>query len=526
MKIHVAGEKDTLRSIARYYKLSLEAITAINPHIPHSEAYIGGSIVYIPTPIPQNIPPGPAPLSFCPPDYPEARLDHWVPLTPLSQMEQTDYDVLIVGTGAGGGAALWRLCEQLGKGNSRIGIIDRGDLLLPTHALNLPTLWSWNRMLEYYLSPQVSTHIGLSMPEYPGARLVYALGGRTLFWGLTTPRLPPFEFVYWPITYKELEPYYNLAEQVLNVSVNNSLTNQTLLRHLWENGYSEAALLPDAIGRGSHNYGFSSIQFIGDALRVGSFELAVNARAVRIETKQERVTGVHVVTPDKQSYFLKAKIVIVAGSTFETPRLLLNSSIPGKCIGHYLINHSYLQATGAVRPEDAPNGGISLFIPQTEHRPYQYKITGEGTGISYDISGKVQARYDNFVYLNHDKKDAAGVPYLGVNFSYNELDLAVIRQMEQSLDQVASAMRVTLTSDDNCLWPPGYDNHDAGTCRMGNSPETSATNRYGQIHGVSGLYIADNSVLPSTGSTNPLLTTVAVSMRTADHILSLLRNSK
>ena len=55
---------------------------------------------------------------------------------------------------------------------------------------------------------------------------------------------------------------------------------------------------------------------------------------------------------------------------------------------------------------------------------------------------------------------------------------------------------------------------------MGDDPATSATNQYGQIHGVPGLYVADNSVLRLTGAANPTLTTVALAIRTADYILS------
>jgi choline dehydrogenase-like flavoprotein len=72
------------------------------------------------------------------------------------------------------------------------------------------------------------------------------------------------------------------------------------------------------------------------------------------------------------------------------------------------------------------------------------------------------------------------------------------------------------------LRPPGDDNHESGTCRMGDDPATSAVNRYGQIHGIFGLYVADNSVLPSIG-TNPTLTTVALAIRTADHIINQLK---
>lgn len=38
--------------------------------------------------------------------------NEWISVIPLEQMTNKEYDVLIVGSGAGGGAVLWRLCEQ------------------------------------------------------------------------------------------------------------------------------------------------------------------------------------------------------------------------------------------------------------------------------------------------------------------------------------------------------------------------------------------------------------------------------
>jgi choline dehydrogenase-like flavoprotein len=58
---------------------------------------------------------------------------------------------------------------------------------------------------------------------------------------------------------------------------------------------------------------------------------------------------------------------------------------------------------------------------------------------------------------------------------------------------------------------------------MGENPLTSSTNRYGQIHNVSGLYVADNSILPSIGGVNPTLSTVALALRTADYIVKELK---
>ena len=112
-----------------------------------------------------------------------------------------------------------------------------------------------------------------------------------------------------------------------------------------------------------------------------------------------------------------------------------------------------------------------------------------------------------------------------------EKDEAVIRQMSTALQASSpNVMQLDLATTKNgvpeiCLMPIGTDNHESGTCRMGDDPHTSATNRYGQIHGVSGLYIADSSVLPSIGATNPTLTTVALAIRTADYIIKSLQES-
>ena len=99
----------------------------------------------------------------------------------------------------------------------------------------------------------------------------------------------------------------------------------------------------------------------------------------------------------------------------------------------------------------------------------------------------------------------------------------MIEQMTTALGQISEAMRIPLHSKKGqpliCFRQPGLDYHEAGTCRMGDDPLTSAADRYGQIHGVKGLYVADNSMIPTLGAANPTLTTVALSIRTADVIL-------
>nr|WP_240633085.1 GMC oxidoreductase [Paenibacillus montanisoli] len=458
-------------------------------------------------------------------------------------MERNEYDVIVVGTGAGGGAALWRLCERWEHCGKRIGVVEAGDLLLQTHAVNIATM-NHERVRAFFLNPKVSEPVA---PALPGARQLFALGGRTLFWSAVTPRMPLSETETWPISPKELNGYYSIAERVMNVTnhydIGSSLTN-VLLERLQENGFSESKSAPRAVNLESSRLGliqsnvyFSSIEFLAAALNKLPYDLAVKARAVQVITEQGKVSGVKVVSPERKSYFLRSKKVILSANAYQTPRILLNSGIQGEAIGHYLTCHSKLIALAAANRSDFPEplGILNIITPQTAEKPYQYQWVGPDPGrahqpyqeipfhkqvmIEANIFGKVEARYENKVYVIPQLTDEYGMPKLQVSFSFSQKDVEIIRRMTEEAKKMALAMKVDLISI--CQRPAGDDFHDSSTCRMGNDPATSATNRYGQIHGVSGLYVADNSVLPSNGATNPTLTTVALAIRTADYIVEM-----
>ena len=58
----------------------------------------------------------------------------------LDEMSNTEYDVLIVGSGPGGGAALQRLCQLWkNQGAKKIAILEKGDKLFHSHGQNIPT---------------------------------------------------------------------------------------------------------------------------------------------------------------------------------------------------------------------------------------------------------------------------------------------------------------------------------------------------------------------------------------------------
>jgi hypothetical protein len=275
LRIYIADEGDTLRTIAKKYQVDIETLIYLNTPIASPDLHIAGRQVDLPPlakPIQNRITDTPYNPLNCPPP--------WIPLTPLTQMAETEYDILVVGTGAGGGAAIWRLCEQWGRNEKRIGVIEAGDLLIPTHRDNIPTagftqaIWS---------DPEVVVEIGKLLLQFSGAKKLLGLGGRTLVWGTASPRMSASEMSGWPVTAEEMEKYFNIAEEIMNVNrihSKASAMNEVMLNRLRENGFPEVIPAPAAVDLDPEkvvpSYGsFSSILFLALGLIRKPFDLAV-----------------------------------------------------------------------------------------------------------------------------------------------------------------------------------------------------------------------------------------------------------
>ncbi|MGM0874751.1 MAG: GMC oxidoreductase [Bacillota bacterium] len=547
-----------MRKLAHNHNIELNKLKDHNSHLSLPDEEISGHKVKIPSPPrlvtikrERQITNDDYTPSYenCPPDPTVDYLEDWFPLTSLENMEKTDYDVIIVGSGAGGGAVLWRLCEQWQNQGKRIAVLEKGDLLLPTHVVNLPTFRTTGRFLQ---NPSFHIPMAKEWPEFPGAKQFFGFGGRTLQWGGATPRLHPIDFKEWPLETNDLIEYYNIAEQVMKVTTDftrDSDLHNTLLKRLRRAGYHDATTLPRTIDLNVSNYGhiqsnvfFSSIEFVAWALKWNPFDLATKANVVKILHENGKATGVQVKTPDQKSYTIQGKNVVLSASSFESPRLLLHSLIPGEAIGRYLINHSFVVTVNKVPREQFEEvlGIADILLPRAENRPYQIQIEGPNPYLFYSYETKplmteleirllgfgiVEPQSNNRVFLDPTKVDPYGVPKLNVQFSYSKQDLAVIQQMVADMFRTIEGMQLDIVTSP-CLQPPGYDFHEAGTCRMGIDPATSVTNKFGQVHGMSGLFVADNSVLPFMGAANPTLTTIALAIRTADYIVGKIMNEE
>jgi choline dehydrogenase-like flavoprotein len=62
--------------------------------------------------------------------------------------------------------------------------------------------------------------------------------------------------------------------------------------------------------------------------------------------------------------------------------------------------------------------------------------------------------------------------------------------------------------------------HQAGTCRMGNDPHTSVTDRYGRVHDTPNVFVADASLHVTNGGFNPALTIMALGYWVGGYIAS------
>lgn len=71
-------------------------------------------------------------------------------------------------------------------------------------------------------------------------------------------------------------------------------------------------------------------------------------------------------------------------------------------------------------------------------------------------------------------------------------------------------------------WRVGHGAHHLGTTRMSASPRDGVVDARCRIHGLANAYCAGSSVFPTAGMSNPMLTSLAVALRLAGHLVTVL----
>ena len=127
------------------------------------------------------------------------------------------YDIVIIGTGAGGGTMAYELSQT----PARLLLIERGDYI-PQEEENWNPEAVWKH-LRYQTRERWLDRHGREFRPYTH----YCVGGNTKFWGSVLYRLRPRDFEAvehfdgvspaWPIDYDTLAPYYERAERLYQV---------------------------------------------------------------------------------------------------------------------------------------------------------------------------------------------------------------------------------------------------------------------------------------------------------------------
>jgi gluconate 2-dehydrogenase alpha chain len=424
----------------------------------------------------------------------------------------------------------------------------------------------------------------------------------------------------WPFGYEELEPYYDIVEREVGVSgqAGNVRGRVDARGNKYEGprerdypmpplrwtGFHErmaeaarslgwhpfpgpAAINTETYGGrsgcGYHGYcnkggcpldakNSPHLTTIPKAVATGNLRVVTRAHVTTIEVDgQGRATGVNYVV-GTQEYFQPARVVLLAGYTYENVRLLLlskSAAYPdglsnnhGQVGRHYLSHHQGagvsalfpfdlgswygLPAQGVAVDEWADDnfdhgdldfiGGGNLWA-MSDNRPISAASSGtfgrsRGWGSDWKrfihenadrshgfyIQKTTLPYEDNVLDLDPTVKDALGFPVIRITGQYKENELRIAAFMQDKAEQwyrAAGAIEVSRGGLGNQM---GASTHAYGGTRMGDDPETNVVDRWGFSHEAPNVGVLGASVMGTSGARNPTLTAQALAWRTAAHL--------
>jgi choline dehydrogenase-like flavoprotein len=467
-----------------------------------------------------------------------------------------EFDVVVVGSGAGGGVVAGELA-QCGRD---VLLLETGphktaddfarweakathDLFWPLRLAPLPD----GDVLAFLAgrcvggTTTINTKVALRVHERDVAKWHPATG-------LTKDGSEPF-------TAADLDPYYDRVEDFLGVRERTDWTKSVFTV---EEGFRAlgAELEPvrsytdtECMSYGSclqgcpTNGGKSTMNtYIQSALTSGQLELRAGANVERVLIEDSaggpEATGVEYVDEAGTRRAVRAKVVVVAGGALNTPQLLIRSGLTQAPIGRHLGLHPARLIYGLFdEPQDAhiaypitahcmnhqhdENGGF-VIEAATIQDPISFATTlcderGPLWGPRLVEAVHGFRHWIGLLALVNDENNAAviveddGGERFDVDFQPSELErIDAAFRFSREVLEAAGATRV--------CWTGLSSTHVQGSCRMGDDPARSAVDRNGEVHGIKRLFVGDASLIPRTISVNPSLTIMALATRLAEHL--------
>jgi choline dehydrogenase-like flavoprotein len=425
-----------------------------------------------------------------------------------------DTDVIVVGSGAAGGWA----AKELTEGGLSVLLLEAGravqddvDFAAQPRAASV-----WGRVLAGMRGQFVQARNDQFTPAFTDGFYVddrrnpyttprgkpflwirgRQVGGRLHTWARAALRMSDEELgaeghqrhpdLDWPISYKDLAPFYDKVETTLGV-----LGTPEGLAHLPDGRFlpppPRTAVAERFCRRLQTTTGLRAIRGrivqydssrtpipLAIAMRTGRLELRPHAIASRVlvdETKGP-ATGVEYVDARSGTRVqARSRIVMLCASAFESTRLLLNSACSrhpeglggsSGVLGRYIADHVMVRASGPLSADmRAPEEPVRA-VPRA---PYDFGVYGDyipnfcgrwgrtpdflgGYGVQLRVHGRSWfglafgeslPRRDNRLTIARHTRDAWGIPAAHIDCSRSDNDHKMIDHMKASLAAIGQA---------------------------------------------------------------------------------------
>jgi gluconate 2-dehydrogenase alpha chain len=139
---------------------------------------------------------------------------------------------------------------------------------------------------------------------------------------------------------------------------------------------------------------------------------------------------------------------------------------------------------------------------------------------SIGIQGESLPYEDQFLDLDPHFRDAFGQPLLRITYDFHENDYRLYEHLAARCIEIMEAMEPTRMTTSEELSPYNIHDyqstHNTGGAIMGATPETSVTNRYGQVWDTPNVFVTGAALYPQNPGFNPTGTLLALAYMTCD----------